>query len=80
MSKYYVPKWSRQYLEEAYKTMSLGQIAKEQSTYPNAIFRALKYYGIPIKNKSEAQRIALERGTSINPKRKGINNDTKGNG
>lgn len=70
MRKYFIPKWSREYLEESYKSMSLGQIAKEQNTYTNSIKRAMVYYGIPLKDKSTAQKEALSRGTSINPKEK----------
>jgi len=70
MGKFYIPKFSRQYLEDAYKTMSLDQIAAAQNTYKNAVVRAMKYYGIPLKNKSTAQKEALARGTSINPKKK----------
>lgn len=66
----YIPKFTRQYLTEAYETMSLGQIAKANDTYTLAIKRAFDFYGIPIKDKSESQKLALERGTALHPKKR----------
>jgi hypothetical protein len=46
---------------------SLGTIAKKYDTYPNKIMRLLKKEGIELRNKSEAQKNALEIGRNKHP-------------
>lgn len=46
---------------------SFQSIAKEYSTYPNRIVRDAKKLNIPIRNKSQAQKNALSRGTHKHP-------------
>lgn len=57
------------YLLSAYVTerKSTGEIAKEKNTYPNMVNRALKFHGIEIRTRSDAQKIALERGVKPHP-------------
>lgn len=52
---------TKEYLEEEYlnKKRSFGDIAKEHSTYANAIRRLAHKYEIPIRDKSQAQAAAL---------------------
>lgn len=47
--------------------MSYGQIAKEAGTYANRIRRDAKRFGVPPRNKSEAQKAALESGRHPHP-------------
>lgn len=65
----YSPKWSYDYLYNEYtvKEKSTHEIAVEQGTYPNAILKALKYYNIPLRSKSEAQAAALKSGRLKHP-------------
>lgn len=46
---------------------SINQISKTLNTYPTKIYRILKGMGISTRNKSEAQKLALENGISIHP-------------
>ena len=46
---------------------STYQIAKHYKTYPNKIRRLLVKHGVEIKNRSEAQKNALEQGVSKHP-------------
>tara|TARA_Y100000385_G_C12915581_1_gene560177 strand:- start:145 stop:909 length:765 start_codon:yes stop_codon:yes gene_type:complete len=46
---------------------STYEIAKKLDTYPNKIRRTLKKHKIPLKDKSQAQRIALQKGRSSHP-------------
>ena len=46
---------------------STYQIAKHYSTYPNKIRRLLVKHGVEIKNRSEAQKNALDQGVSKHP-------------
>lgn len=46
---------------------STYEIAKELNTYPNKIRRTLLRHGYQLKDKSEAQRTALENGRSSHP-------------
>jgi very-short-patch-repair endonuclease len=64
---------SREYLVHEYgeKERSTYDIAAECNTYPNCIRRLLKKYHIPLRDKSEAQTVALESGRHKHP--------TKGN-
>jgi very-short-patch-repair endonuclease len=63
------PKRTREYLENEYhnKKRSLADISQEHGTYPNKIRRELIYYGIPLRDKSEAQTAALESGRHTHP-------------
>ena len=54
----------RMYNEEDCSTY---EIAKELDTYPNKIRRTLKKHKIPLKDRSEAQKIALKKGRSSHP-------------
>lgn len=47
--------------------MSSVQICKEYDTYPNKIIRILKEHGVQLRERSEAQKAALESGSSIHP-------------
>jgi very-short-patch-repair endonuclease len=49
------------------KQMSFQDIAKEYSTYANQVRRDAKKFGIPIRNKSEAQKNALSTGKHKHP-------------
>ncbi len=46
---------------------STYEIAKQLDTYPNKIRRTLKKHKIPLKDKSQAQKIALQKGRSAHP-------------
>ncbi|MHA2062154.1 MAG: hypothetical protein ACW963_07695, partial [Candidatus Sifarchaeia archaeon] len=46
---------------------STYEIAKQLDTYPNKIRRTLKKHKIPLKDKSQAQKIALKKGRSAHP-------------
>jgi len=54
----------RLYLEE---NKSFQEIAEEYNTYPNRIRRDAIRIGIPIRSKSEAQKLALETGKHKHP-------------
>lgn len=60
---------TKEYLEAEYvgKARSTYDIAKEQNTYSNKICRALKRFGIPLRDKSEALKEALASGRKIHP-------------
>lgn len=47
--------------------LSIGQIAEEYDTYPNKIRRVLLKAGVILRDKSEAQSLALEKGTATHP-------------
>lgn len=49
------------------QNQSTYEIAKELGTYPNKIRRVLIRHGYQLKDKSEAQRVALENGRSSHP-------------
>lgn len=49
------------------KLKSIPQIAKEHDTYPNKIRRRLLKCGVQIRDKSESQKIALEKGIAKHP-------------
>lgn len=55
------------YLKEYNEGQSIIQIAKKYNTYPNKIRRMFIKAGIPLRDKSEAQKLALEKGVSIHP-------------
>ena len=44
------------------KERSTYEIAQELNTYPNKVRRALKALGIELRNKSEAQTVAIASG------------------
>ena len=50
-----------------YEDKSTYQIAEELNTYPNKVRRALKFLGIQLKSKSEAQSTALKQGRHKHP-------------
>lgn len=60
---------SEPYLRDAYEVrlLSTYQIAKEKNTYPNRVRRALKKYGILLRDKSDAQSVALQSGRHKHP-------------
>jgi len=49
------------------KNQSTYEIAKQLDTYPNKIRRTLKKHGYNLKDRSEAQRVALASGRSKHP-------------
>lgn len=49
------------------ENQSTYEIAKQLDTYPNKIRRTLKKHGYDLKDRSEAQRVALEAGRSTHP-------------
>ena len=57
------------YLKKSYydKNMSWIAISKELSTYPNKVRREAKRLGIDSRDKSQAQKVALEQGRSEHP-------------
>ena len=57
------------YLREEYtvKGRSDRDIAQEHQTYPNAVARLRRKYGIASRDRSEAQRLALENGRHGHP-------------
>lgn len=60
------------------KNWSIGQIAEEYDTYPNKVRRILIKAGIILRDKSEAQKLALEKGTAVHPtKGKKMSAETK---
>ena len=50
-----------------YENKSTYQLAEELGTYPNRINRALKYLGVKVKSKSDAQKMALANGRNEHP-------------
>ena len=59
---------------------STYEIAESLGTYPNKIRRTLNKHGIPLKNKSSAQKNALEQGRSPHPtegKKRSLNEKVK---
>jgi very-short-patch-repair endonuclease len=62
---------SKDYLLREYreKERSTYDIATEFNTYPNRILRLLKKFGIPRRDKSKAQAIAIETGRHTHPTR-----------
>lgn len=46
---------------------STHEIADEEKTYPNAVRRWLRHYHIPLRSRSSAQIISIEKGLSIHP-------------
>jgi very-short-patch-repair endonuclease len=54
----------REYVE---KERSTYDIAAECKTYPNKVRRMLRKYGIPLRDKSEAQSLAIESGRHKHP-------------
>jgi very-short-patch-repair endonuclease len=65
---------------EAYvdKEQSIQQIAAEYNTYPNKIRRKLVKAGVKMRDKSEAQKLALAKGVSVHPTEgKGHSDKTK---
>ena len=68
------------YLKDQYinKSRSIGEIADELGTYPNKVRRALIKAGVAMRDKSEAQKNALEKGTAVHPtKGKKMSDETK---
>lgn len=63
------PKRSYNYLHTEYveNNKSIGKIAEQCDTYPNAIRRELIAYGIPVRDKKEAQKAALDSGRHKHP-------------
>lgn len=49
------------------KNQSFAEIAEHFNTYPNKILRDAKNFGIPIRSKSDAQKLALETGKHEHP-------------
>ena len=49
------------------ESLSTHCIAEKLSTYPNKIRRVLKKYGVKLRSKGEAQKIALEAGRTEHP-------------
>ena len=49
------------------KGESLRTIAKEYGTYVQKIFRVLVFLGVKLRDKSEAQKVALKEGRSVHP-------------
>lgn len=60
---------SKTYLHAEYieKGRSTYDIAQELGTYPNKVRRALIHHGIPIRDKGEAQSLALASGRGTHP-------------
>ena len=59
----------RDFLIDAYvsENKSTYQIAEELRTYPNKVRRALKFLGVNLKSKGEAQSVALKQGRHKHP-------------
>lgn len=55
---------------------SIGFIAKELNTYPAKIYRLLKANGIKIRDRSECQKISLEKGFRKHPTKGKIREDS----
>ena len=49
------------------KLMSTYEIASKLETYPNKITRTLKKHGIALRDKSQAQKLALDQGRCEHP-------------
>lgn len=65
----------KQYIELEKSTYEIAEISK---TYPNKVRRALVSYGIPLRDKSEAQSKALATGRTTHPtKGKKLEEETK---
>ena len=47
--------------------MSFSEIAKDLGTYPNKVRRDAKRFGIPIRSRSQAAKLALKEGRSTHP-------------
>jgi very-short-patch-repair endonuclease len=64
-----VAQLTSEYLWDEYviKERSTYDIATECSTYPNKVLRALKKFGIPRRDKSKAQAIAIKTGRHQHP-------------
>jgi very-short-patch-repair endonuclease len=60
---------SRQYIEEEYvrKERSTYELAEECETYPNKVRRAILKYGYTLRDKSKAQKRAIESGRHKHP-------------
>ena len=60
---------TEEFLREEFvqKQKSTSQIAKELSTHPTTIRRLLQKFKIPLRDKSEAQTLALKNKTAIHP-------------
>ena len=60
---------SKQLLVDGYinQKKSIRELAKEINTSFGTVRRALIYHGIPLRDKEEAQRAALQNGTAIHP-------------
>tara|TARA_R100000306_G_scaffold62302_1_gene68341 strand:- start:606 stop:1370 length:765 start_codon:yes stop_codon:yes gene_type:complete len=60
------------------ENLSTHHLADKFSTYPNKIRRILKKHGVQLRNKGEAQKIALEQGRTAHPtKGKAMKDSTK---
>lgn len=73
-------KMDRNYLYEEYhvKKRSMDEIAQDNNTYKSRVRRLIVKYNIPIRNKSESQKISLERGRHPHPTfGKSRSNETK---
>lgn len=55
------------YQEYVVNQRSFGDIARQLKTYPNAVRRLAHAFGIPIRDKSEAQAVALATNRHIHP-------------
>jgi len=56
------------YLKEAYSTpLSLHQIAEELGTSYQAVRRAMIAHNLPVRDKGEAQKVALATGRQAHP-------------
>jgi len=76
LSKLKDKKWCHEQYVKLEK--SLGMIAKDLSTYPNKVRRALQSHGIKLRDKSSAQLSALKKGRSEHPTQdKGHSEDTR---
>jgi hypothetical protein len=62
----------RQWLEREYVQLSRStyELAEQQGVSQKTIVRALKHHGLPIRDKSEAQKAALKSGRHPHPRRK----------
>lgn len=76
----YMKKLTYEYLQKNYVELekSTYEIAEETKTYPNKVRRALVSFGIPLRDKSQAQASALKNGRSEHPtKGKALSEDVK---
>lgn len=64
-----MPELTKAYLAEEYgrKERSIHEIAEECSTYPNKVRRALIKHGLHLRDKSEAQKVAIKSGRHPHP-------------